>query len=136
MSLAAVINSGGIRVSIPIGNITYGDVLTCLPFGNTIQMITVTGQVLRTAFEQSVEVFEYDYFFRYFFQVSGLRIVFDIRKPVGGRVVSLQILKVVDGTPTYIDVDNNEKYPIITNIFLSEGGDGYWMFKKFKRHQR
>jgi len=41
-----VMNSGGVRASIEEGNITYKDVLTVQPFGNTITKSTVTGAEL------------------------------------------------------------------------------------------
>lgn len=40
----AVMNGGGIRSSINSGEITYKDVLTALPFGNTLTTAEMTGQ--------------------------------------------------------------------------------------------
>ncbi|WP_067514471.1 bifunctional UDP-sugar hydrolase/5'-nucleotidase UshA [Endozoicomonas ascidiicola] len=40
----AVKNGGGIRASIEPGEITYKDVLTVLPFGNTLTSVDLTGQ--------------------------------------------------------------------------------------------
>ncbi|WP_257291601.1 bifunctional UDP-sugar hydrolase/5'-nucleotidase UshA [Endozoicomonas sp. ONNA1] len=40
----AVMNGGGIRASIEEGEITYKDVLTVLPFGNTLSTVEMTGQ--------------------------------------------------------------------------------------------
>nr|WP_299733774.1 bifunctional UDP-sugar hydrolase/5'-nucleotidase UshA [uncultured Endozoicomonas sp.] len=40
----AVNNGGGIRASIEPGEITYKDVLTVLPFGNTLTTVDLTGQ--------------------------------------------------------------------------------------------
>ncbi|WP_299789299.1 bifunctional UDP-sugar hydrolase/5'-nucleotidase UshA [uncultured Shewanella sp.] len=39
----AVMNSGGVRDSIELGDITYKDVLTVQPFGNSITLSTMTG---------------------------------------------------------------------------------------------
>ncbi|CAM4109910.1 MULTISPECIES: bifunctional UDP-sugar hydrolase/5'-nucleotidase UshA [Shewanella] len=39
----AVMNSGGVRASIEAGEITYKDVLTVQPFGNSITLSTLTG---------------------------------------------------------------------------------------------
>ncbi|MCG9736834.1 bifunctional UDP-sugar hydrolase/5'-nucleotidase UshA [Shewanella insulae] len=39
----AVMNSGGVRASIEAGEITYKDVLTVQPFGNSITLSTMTG---------------------------------------------------------------------------------------------
>ncbi len=40
----AVMNGGGIRSSINSGEITYKDVLTVLPFGNTLTTVDMTGK--------------------------------------------------------------------------------------------
>jgi 5'-nucleotidase/UDP-sugar diphosphatase len=39
----AVINSGGVRDSLPAGRITYRDVLKVQPFANTVGVLTLTG---------------------------------------------------------------------------------------------
>lgn len=50
----AIINGGGIRQSIKEGTITKGDILSVLPFGNTISQIEVNGQQLYDMFEHSL----------------------------------------------------------------------------------
>ena len=45
------INGGGVRASIPQGDITYLDVKSAQPFGNVICLIEVTGQQLLDALE-------------------------------------------------------------------------------------
>ena len=47
-------NSGGIRGSFEIGDISYADMLTVMPFQNTINIVTVKGWVLRQVLEQAV----------------------------------------------------------------------------------
>ncbi len=49
----AFINSGGLRGSFEAGVITESDVLTVLPFGNTVDVVSVTGRTLRQVFERS-----------------------------------------------------------------------------------
>jgi 5'-nucleotidase/UDP-sugar diphosphatase len=44
----AVTNSGGIRDSIPAGDVTYEQVLTVLPFGNDVVTAKLTGRQLRS----------------------------------------------------------------------------------------
>ena len=43
MSLA-FINSGGLRGDFEIGNITMYDVLTVLPFKNSVEVLTIKGR--------------------------------------------------------------------------------------------
>ncbi|KAK3097085.1 hypothetical protein FSP39_006245 [Pinctada imbricata] len=50
----AVLNSGGIRAPIVQGNITRGDILTVQPFGNNVDIITITGLTLKKMLEHSV----------------------------------------------------------------------------------
>ena len=42
----AVVNGGGIRVSIPAGDITYGQIIAVHPFGNEMCVVEATGQIL------------------------------------------------------------------------------------------
>ncbi len=47
----AFVNGGGIRVSIPAGDITLNDILSVHPFGNAMCVIEVTGQQVLDALE-------------------------------------------------------------------------------------
>ena len=46
-----LINGGAIRVSIPKGDITYGDILDVQPFGNSLYVVEATGQQILDALE-------------------------------------------------------------------------------------
>lgn len=46
-------NSGGIRGSFEIGNISMADLLTVMPFGNTIDLITIKGRYIKETFEKA-----------------------------------------------------------------------------------
>lgn len=45
----------GVRASIDIGNITYYDILTVLPFESRLLITTVTGKDILLALENSVQ---------------------------------------------------------------------------------
>ena len=47
----AVVNGGGIRVSIPAGDITYGQIIAVHPFGNEMCVVEATGQQILDALE-------------------------------------------------------------------------------------
>ena len=86
----ALANSGGIRASLDAGDVTLGEVMTILPFQNTLSTFKVTGKQLLTAIENGVSEVE-DVAGR-FPQVSGMRFTFDASKPAnGGRVTSIDI---------------------------------------------
>jgi 5'-nucleotidase/UDP-sugar diphosphatase len=73
----ALINAGGIRSSLPLGNITMGNVLEALPFGNTITRVELTGQQLIEALESGVSKAEQEE--GRFPQVAGMRFVWKLR---------------------------------------------------------
>ena len=50
----AIVNSGGIRENIPAGDITYGDILTAIPYINEMCAIKVKGQAIADVLEFSV----------------------------------------------------------------------------------
>ncbi|MCG3088194.1 5'-nucleotidase C-terminal domain-containing protein [Sporosarcina cyprini] len=108
-------NGGGIRASIKTGPITYGEVLTVLPFGNNLAIIELSGAELKETFEHSVK--EYPKENGGFLHVAGMEVVFDGTAEPGKRIVSLKI----DGK----EVEDNKMYKAATNVFTARGGDGF-----------
>lgn len=120
-------NGGGIRASIPAGDVSLGDVLEVLPFGNTIATFKLTGADVWVALENGVsraENPENEGTGR-FAQVAGLRYTWNPDLPVGSRVVSVEV-KNPDGT--YSPIDPNAVYKVATNNFNRGGGDDYSVF--------
>lgn len=115
----ALTNGGGIRTSIDVGDITKGEVLTVLPFGNTVRVIELTGADLIAAIENGVgEAPEANGAFPH---IAGMMVEYDSSKEVGSRVVSLKVNGVA--------VDEAATYTLATNDFLVAGGDDYEMFE-------
>lgn len=123
--IMALQNGGGIRASIDAGPITVGEVITVLPFGNTLATMEVTGAELKAAFEISFKSYPKEN--GGFLHVSGAKVEFDSSKPAGERVVSIKY-KGADGS--FVELKDDEKYVIATNAFTAKGGDGYDVFKK------
>jgi len=120
----ALQNSGGIRASLDAGDVTLGEIMTILPFQNTLSTFKVTGEQLLTAIENGVSQIE-DVAGR-FPQVSGMRYTFDPSKPVnGGRVTSIEI----DENGSWQPLDLNKTYGMVSNNFIRGGGDGYKVFR-------
>jgi len=113
----ALQNAGGIRAGLPAGTITYGDVLTTLPFGNTLATATIRGGHLLAALENG---FVLPGSAR-FPQVAGLRLEVDMARPAGQRIVAAEIT----GGERRGRLDPERAYRIVTNNFLRLGGDGY-----------
>lgn len=108
-------NGGGIRTSINKGDVTYGEVLNVLPFGNPLAIVELTGAELYETFEHSVK--DYPKESGGFLHVAGMKVIFDPNKEPGKRIVSL---KVGDQ-----DVDRTASYKAATNVFTARGGDGF-----------
>jgi 5'-nucleotidase len=113
-------NGGGIRASIEPGDVSVGDIISVLPFGNMIVDCDVTGQVIWDALENAVSKVE-DVSGR-FLQVGGLRFTFDSSLPAGSRIVSVEIGNIHDG---FVPIDLTATYRIALNDFNFGGGDGF-----------
>lgn len=122
----AIVNGGGIRGTVPIGNISKYDLLSIIPFENPLLVLNVTGHVLRFAFETSV--LEYGYGGE-FLQVSGLRIVYNVMNKPGQRVESIEVLCQKCQIPKYEKLDINKEYGIIVDSYYYNGGGMFDMFK-------
>lgn len=121
----ALQNGGGIRSAIPAGDITVGEVITVLPFGNTLATMTITGAELKQAFETSFK--EYPKENGGFLHVSGAKVEFDSSKPAGQRVISISSK---DENGNYMAIKDDQSYKVATNAFTAKGGDGYTTFAK------
>jgi len=119
-----LINSGAIRSAFNEGNITLADLLSAFPFQNTFDVSTLLGRSLRLALEHSV--FPMDSKGNagsgQFLQVSGLKIIFDVRRPPGDRLIQVKVLS-EDGT--YVDLEEEKEYSVVTPNYIASGGDGY-----------
>jgi 5'-nucleotidase len=115
----ALQNSGGIRASIDAGEVTKGEVLTVLPFQNTLSTFEVTGAVLVEALENGVSQMEEGA--GRFLQVAGMSFSVDAAAPAGARIADVMI----GGAP----VEMETVYTVVSNNFVRNGGDGFGMFK-------
>lgn len=115
----AMTNGGGIRASIPAGEITKGNVLEVFPFGNYIVVLELTGEEILNALEHGVDT--YPELAGKFPHVAGMTYKIDPSKEAGNRIVEL----LVDGEPIELD----KSYTLATNDFMAVGGDGYTMFE-------
>ena len=147
----AVINAGGIRAEINIGDVTYNDVLGMHPFGNDIVTATITGQQLMDVLEFSVS--ELPEMASSFLQVSGMKfkvdasipspvvwdVANDIYSHVGEGERRVSDLRIMDATTgEYYPVDLNSTYTIASIDYLiidlgssgilryAELDDAYW----------
>jgi 2',3'-cyclic-nucleotide 2'-phosphodiesterase/3'-nucleotidase len=115
-------DGGSIRVSIPAGDVTVGNIYAVLPFDNILEVLEVNGATLKACLENSVSAYPAQA--GAFAQISGFSFKFDPSKPAGARVVSMT----KDGKPMGMDTT----YKLCVQDFTAQGGDGYAMLKSAK----
>jgi 2',3'-cyclic-nucleotide 2'-phosphodiesterase (5'-nucleotidase family) len=136
----AITNSGGLRDDLtcptvdsptdfcppfagPNFDITSGQVLTVLPFGNVVVTLTLNGAELKTMLENGVSAMPG--ISGRFAQVSGLCFSYDIDAAAGSRVTGA-VRQAADGSCTGAAVDLiGGTYTLAENDFMASGGDGY-----------
>jgi 5'-nucleotidase len=118
-------NGGGLRASIDAGPITMGEVLTVLPFQNTIATFELSGAGVVRALENGASQIEEGA--GRFAQVAGLRYTLDARAEAGKRISDV-LVKNADGGFSPIDPD--QIYLVASNDYLRGGGDGYDVFRE------
>lgn len=105
----AIVNAGGVRDSLPAGKITYKDVLTVHPFGNTVVVVTLTGKEVRDYLAAAAKMTAGSGAFA---QFAGVQLVVE-----AGQVASAKIAGQ--------DIDPSKTYRMAINNFVAAGGDGY-----------
>ena len=133
--VVAITNGGGIRAAIKVGDVTKKDIKTVLPFGNTIEVIYVTGNELLEALEAST--FCVPESIGGFPQVSGISYtistgaVYDANAETypastyyGPKSINRVTINSINGK----EFKANDTYAVVTNNFCAEGGDTYYAF--------
>ncbi|MDX3929303.1 MAG: 5'-nucleotidase C-terminal domain-containing protein [Shinella sp.] len=119
----AITNGGGLRASIDAGPVSMGEVITVLPFQNTVATFQLKGSDLLAALENGLSQIEEGA--GRFPQVSGMKFSFDKSRPSGNRVVSAEV-KEGEG---FVPLDPAKIYNIVSNNYMRAGGDGYSVFE-------
>jgi 2',3'-cyclic-nucleotide 2'-phosphodiesterase/3'-nucleotidase/5'-nucleotidase len=111
-------NGGGLRVSLPKGDLTVGDMYMLMPFDNTLVTAKLTGAQVKEAIENGIGNPKIS-----FGQISGVYVTYDLSKPFGRRVVKLTL---ENGQPLKMD----RTYTVVANDFMFTGGDNYTVLMK------
>jgi 5'-nucleotidase len=120
----AITNAGGLRAGLPDGQVTLGDVLTVLPFGNTVAIMGLRGADLLAAIEHGLAQGAGGA--GRFPQVAGIRFAWDPTAPPGSRVRSAEVA----AGGRFAPLDPGRVYRVLTNDFMRRGGDGYAVFRE------
>ncbi|MDF2453049.1 MAG: hypothetical protein K0S26_2553 [Bacteroidota bacterium] len=110
----AIFNKGGLRNSLPKGNITIGNVFELMPFDNEVVLLKLSGAQFKDMCYKIVEK-------------GGI--------PIGGMRLTMK-----GTTPTDIIVngkpfDEAKDYWVVTSDYLANGGDSYNFFKNAKERK-
>ena len=142
-----LVNGGGVRVDIPAGDVTYGDIIGVHPYGNMMCVAEVTGQQIIDALEMgAMYVGEGEN--GSFLQVSGLKYTINtaiqtsveldeagsfagVTAGCAYRVSDVQVLD--SETGEYAPMDPQATYTVAShNYMLKDAGSGMTMFGKDK----
>lgn len=127
-AVVAFMNPGGIRADLTYagspagegdGNVTYGELFTVQPFGNSLVTMTLTGAQIDTLLEQQfVGCGQTDR--DRILQVSeGFTYSWSLSAPACNKVDPVAIM--INGVP----VDPAASYRVTVNSFLADGGDRF-----------
>ncbi|MFN3681927.1 MAG: bifunctional metallophosphatase/5'-nucleotidase [Nitrospira sp.] len=109
----AFMNPGGIRTDLAAGTVTYGQLFTIQPFGNSLVRMELTGQQIYDLPNQQWA----NQPFPRILKTSGLTYIWDSNRPIGDRIVDVSR----NGVP----IDRLATYTVTVNSFLAAGGDNF-----------
>jgi len=110
----AIFNKGGLRNSLPKGNITIGNVFELMPFDNEVVILKLSGAQFKDMCFKIVEK-------------GGI--------PVGGMRLTMKGTTPTDITVNGKPFDETKDYWVVTSDYLANGGDSYNFFKNAKERK-
>ena len=109
----AVVNSGALRQDISKGDVSFGDLISAFPFPNTLVSTKLTGSQIKEIFDHAAGlsngILQVSKSFKYSFSPEShvINMWFNGKK-----------------------IEENQLYNVASSSFLTDGGDGYLVFKK------
>ncbi len=141
-----VINGGGVRESIPAGEITVGNLVTVFPFSNTLMVKKITPAILYQVMENSVS---------YqtgqeqgtgtllggasggYLQISGFQVSYNPSAGAGEKVTSIQVPdETGNDTVTLSKDDTQTEIMLVSNNFIMTGGNDIRCWENCRWRQR
>lgn len=129
-AVVAFMNPGGIRADLTFsqisggeqpGEVTYGEMFTVQPFGNSMVTMTLTGAQIKAVLEQQFNNPSAGQ--NRILQVSnGFTYTWSVSAPMGSKVSNIML----NGVP----LDMNASYRVTVNSFLADGGDNFSVLKQ------
>jgi len=103
LPVMSLLNNGGIRTSLPKGEVTVSNIFQLMPFDNEIVILELRGDILQKLFDVIAQ--------KGGMPVGGLRLVLNAtawtKAEIGGKTFSA-----------------DERYILVTSDYLAQGGDG------------
>lgn len=115
----ALMNGGGVRAAVKVGDLTLGDIRSILPFGNWLTVIEISAAQIYTAMDSGLSKLPLTD--GRFPQISGMEVVYALSD--SNRIVSIKV-----GGVAIDRNDTTTKFKLATNQFLALGMDGYTVF--------
>lgn len=130
-AVVAFMNPGGIRADLAFnasvggeapGEVTYNEIFTVQPFGNSLVTMTLTGEQIDTLLEQQFDnptpganrILQVSHTLTYSWSASA---------PTGNKVDIASIM--INGVP----IDPAASYRVTVNSFLADGGDNFTILR-------
>ena len=110
----AIFNKGGLRNSLPKGNITIGNIFELMPFDNEVVLLKLSGSQFKDMCYKIVEK-------------GGI--------PIGGMRLTMKGTTPTDITINEKSFDESKDYWVVTSDYLANGGDSYNFFKNAKERK-
>jgi 2',3'-cyclic-nucleotide 2'-phosphodiesterase (5'-nucleotidase family) len=110
----AIFNKGGLRNSLPKGNITIGNIFELMPFDNEVVLLKLSGSQFKDMCYKIVEK-------------GGI--------PIGGMRLIMKGTTPTDITINGKAFDETKEYWVVTSDYLANGGDSYNFFKNAKERK-
>ncbi|XP_050353509.1 apyrase-like [Nymphalis io] len=128
-----LMNAGGVRAHIDVGEITTEALLMAFPFENYVQLYDLKGEYLLEALEFSVGVSISDptnFSSSRMLQIGGLRVVYNASQPAGARVLRAAARCVRCAVPRYEPLRRDKLYRVVSQSYIGDGGGGYTMLSQ------
>ena len=101
-----------------------GEIQLLEKFQNTMSTFFITGAAVKEALENSVKQYDDPDATGRFAQVAGLKYTITKSAATGERISNIM----VDEGGTFVPIDMDKMYGVVSNSFVRGGGDGYSMF--------
>jgi 5'-nucleotidase len=119
----ALMNPGGVRADLLVpaggGPVTYGQIFSVQPFGNSLVVKSMTGAQIRAVLEAPFSSSDNP---RALFSSKGFSYSYDLSRPRGTRLTDVRL----DG----VEIVATAVYRVTMNSFLASGGDGFAAFNE------